>query len=158
MTRLKIKNRKTLVTIAANLGGEVLLDGVNVALPVAKKRKTRAKKTPTTNTTTKKQKKQHSKPSDDNDSSKDIGAELITRKFWARAIDDDALQTGVATVTGVGVFETDDGDWDTAEYEYHGSTSGTLVSEQAMVADVSSWVEQYEKDVPPTPPTRQISK
>jgi hypothetical protein len=70
---------------------------------------------PTTNTTTKKQKKQHSKPSDDNDSSKDIGAELITRKFWARAIDDDALQTGLATVTAVGVFEADNGDWDTAE-------------------------------------------
>ena len=52
--------------------------------------------------------------SDDKDSSKDIGAELITRKFWARAIDDDAVQTGVATVTGVGVFEADDEDWDTA--------------------------------------------
>jgi hypothetical protein len=51
VTRLKIKNRKNLVTIAANLGGEALLDGANVALPVAKKRKTRAKKTPTTNTT-----------------------------------------------------------------------------------------------------------
>ena len=74
---------------------------------------------------------------------------MITRKFWASAIDDDALKTGVATVTGVGVFEADDGDWDTAEYEYHDSTLGTLtlVSEQAMVADVTSWVEQYEKDV-----------
>jgi hypothetical protein len=118
-------------------------------LPVAKKRKTRAKKPPTTttNTTTKIQKKQHSKPSDEKDSSKDIGVELITRKFWARAIDDDAVQTGVATVTGVGVFEADDGDWDTAEYDYTDSTSGNLVFEQAMVADVTSWVEQYEKDV-----------
>jgi hypothetical protein len=70
---------------------------------------------------------------------------LITRKFWASAIDDDALKTGVATVTGVGVFEADDGDWVTAEYEYHDYTSGTLVSEQAMVADVTSWVEQYKK-------------
>jgi hypothetical protein len=79
--------------------------------------------------------------------SKYIGAELITRKFWARTVDDDALQTGVATVTGVGVFEADDEDWDTVEYEYQDFTSGTLVSEQAMVADVTSWVEQYEKDV-----------
>jgi hypothetical protein len=127
-------------------------------MPVARKRKTTAKTKPTTNTTTKKQKKQHSKPSDDNDSSKDIGAELISRKFWARAIDDDALQTGLATVTAVGVFEADDGDWDTAEYEYHDSISGTLVSEEAMVADVTSWVEQYEKDAPTPTTTRQIEK
>ncbi len=50
-------------------------------------------------------------------------------------------------MTGVGVFEADDGDWDTAEHDYTDSTSGNLVSEQAMVSDVTSWVEQYEKDV-----------
>ncbi len=109
---------------------------------------------PATNTTTKKQKKQNSKSSDDNESSKDIGVELITFKFWARAIDDDSMQTGVATVTAVGVFEADDEDWDTAEYEYHDSISGTLVCEEAMIADVTSWVEKYVKDVLPPPPVK----